>query len=102
MPARTRGRWRQSVRLIGIALYALFLVTSPFEHHDLACELRTPRHCTACASTLLGSDPVDTTPLACAPLADAGRADATPPVAHGVLLTAHTSGRSPPVDSLKS
>ena len=39
-----------------MALYAVFLVFSPFEHHDLSCELKTPQHCTSCSSTQLGSD----------------------------------------------
>jgi len=81
----------------GVAIYAVFLVTAPFEHHDFLCELKTPRHCTACASSQLGSDPHPPAILGGWHLSDAGRAVAFQPVAAGVLLPAPSTGRSPPV-----
>ena len=96
MIPRTRDRSFRSWRLIGVALYALFLITAPFEHHDLSCELKTPQHCTSCVSSQLGSDPHSTTRPSVWHLADAGRADAPQIVWHGVLFVVSTSGRSPP------
>jgi hypothetical protein len=82
--------------LVGTALYALFLIASPFEHHDLSCELKTPQHCTSCTSTQLGSD----APIAVAPgaaqLADAGRAASFIVLDEGTLLVVRSTGRSPP------
>jgi len=82
--------------LVGTALYALFLIASPFEHHDLSCELKTPQHCTSCTSTQLGSDaPVAVAPGA-AQLADAGRAASFIVLDEGTLLVVRSTGRSPP------
>jgi len=94
-----KGRRSVSGRLalVGTAIYALFLVASPFEHHDLSCELKTPQHCTSCTSTQLGSD----THVALAPgttqLADAGRAASFVVLDEGTLLAVRSTGRSPPV-----
>ena len=37
-PFRRFGRFHT----LALVLYALFLATAQFEHHDLACELKTP------------------------------------------------------------
>jgi hypothetical protein len=79
-----------------MALYALFLVTAEFEHHDLQCELRTPLHCTACAASALGSDLQDIAIAAVWHLDDAGSAVPELIVAHGRLLDVRSNGRSPP------
>jgi hypothetical protein len=82
--------------LVGTVLYALFLIASPFEHHDLQCELKTPQHCTSCSSTQLGSDaPVAVAPGA-AQLADVGRAASFIILDEGTLLVVRSTGRSPP------
>jgi hypothetical protein len=78
------------------ALYAVFLAASPFEHHDLSCELKTPLHCTACASTLVGSDPAGLASVAWTPLTVVGRAIVIHIEFHGVLLPVRSTGRSPP------
>jgi hypothetical protein len=82
---------------IGAALYVAFLVTMPFEHHDLLCELKTPQHCTACTSSQPSTDPHSPAILGDWQLSDAGRAVAFLPIADGVLLSVRSSGRSPPV-----
>src|SRR5882672_8077706 len=66
-------RWRR-LAMTGLALYAIFLLTSQFEHHDLLCELKTPLHCTACTSSVVGSDPTAPAALGAWQLADAGSA----------------------------
>lgn len=79
-----------------MAIYAVFLVASPFEHHDLSCELKTPQHCTSCASTQLGSDTRIVLAPGAAQLADAGRAAAVVLLDEGTLLAVRSTGRSPP------
>jgi hypothetical protein len=79
-----------------MALYVLFLVASPFEHHDLLCHLKTPQHCTSCSGSQLGSDPHALVPPAGRALADAGSAVADHLLAEGTLLTIRSTGRSPP------
>jgi hypothetical protein len=91
-----RRRQARNHTVVGVALYALFLVTAPFEHHDLVCHLKTPTHCTACTSSLLGSDPHTPGAVGAADLAYAGGAFALDVVVDGCLLTVRSTGRSPP------
>jgi len=79
-----------------MAIYAVFLVSSPFEHHDLSCELKTPQHCTSCSSTQLGSDPQTLLDPGAWQLADVGRAASLIVLEQGTLLVVRTTGRSPP------
>ena len=81
---------------VGMALYVLFLVASPFEHHDLVCHLKTPQHCTTCASTQLGADPRPPLTVDACQLADAGRAVSFEILAESTLLAVQSTGRSPP------
>jgi hypothetical protein len=98
MEMKRRGSSRLSRRLalLGMAIYAVFLVASPFEHHDLSCELKTPQHCTSCTSTQLGSDTHVVVSPGAAQLADAGRANASVLLDEGTLLVVRSTGRSPP------
>lgn len=82
-----------------MALYALFLVTSEFEHHDLQCELRTPLHCTACAASALGSNLENIAVVGVWQLADAGSAVTDLVISHGCLLGVRSNGRAPPTFS---
>jgi hypothetical protein len=96
MTGKGTGRLSRRLALVGMAIYALFLVASPFEHHDLSCELKTPQHCTSCSSTQLGSDaPIAQTPGA-AQLVDAGSAASVIVLDKGTLLVVRSTGRSPP------
>ncbi len=88
----------RTARYLGVGLYAVFLLTAQFEHHDLICHLKTPQHCTACTSSQPGSDPHTPAVVGAWQLADAGRATAFQPLASGVLLAARSTGRSPPID----
>jgi hypothetical protein len=90
------GRLSRRLALVGMAIYALFLVASPFEHHDLQCELKTPQHCTSCTSTQLGSDTQVVLAPGAAQLADVGRATAFVVLDQGTLLAVRSTGRSPP------
>jgi hypothetical protein len=90
------GRPRDRRAFFSVAFYALFLLTSQFEHHDLRCHLRTPQHCSACTSSIVGAD-TDTPPApGAAPLDDAGSAFSFQVLIGGVLLPVRTTGRSPP------
>ena len=91
-------RWR-FLTCVGGALYAFFLITAPFEHHDIVCHLRTPQHCTSCNSSLVGSDPQTPAIPSARHLADAGRAFDFQLIADGVLLPTRSTGRSPPAHS---
>jgi hypothetical protein len=93
------GRSWRRFAFLGVALYALFLVTSEFEHHDLQCELRTPLHCTACAASALGSDLQGIAVVGVWHLDDAGSAVTELIVSHGRLLDVRSNGRSPPAFS---
>ena len=82
--------------VVGVAIYALFLVTTPFEHHDLVCHFKTPTHCTACTSSLVSADPHTPAVVGAADLPYAGGAFAVEIVADGFLLTVRSTGRAPP------
>jgi hypothetical protein len=96
MHVRPSGRRLRSLAFAGLAIYALFLVVSPFEHHDLSCELKTPQHCTACTSSLVGADPNALAVPDAWHFTDAGSAVSTPILAIDTLLTVRSAGRSPP------
>ena len=89
-------RLSRRLAIVGVAFYALFVIASPFEHHDLSCELKTPQHCTSCSSTQLGSDTQVILAPGAAQLADAGRARAFVLLNEGTPLVVRTTGRSPP------
>jgi hypothetical protein len=96
MSARPTGRRPRVLAFAGVAIYALFLVAAPFEHHDLLCEIKTPQHCTACMSSLVGADP--NSPAVPGPwhLTDAGSAVSIQILATDTLLAVRSAGRSPP------
>jgi hypothetical protein len=96
MPGRSNGRRSRGWASVGVAIYAIFLLTSQFEHHDLLCELKTPQHCTACTSSVVGSDPTAPAALGAWQLADAGSAVSSQVLAADVLLSVRSTGRSPP------
>lgn len=98
MPGQSGGRLRR-LTTAALALYAVFLVASPFAHHDLQCELRTPLHCTACAATALGSDLQTDIVAGLWHLDDAGSALIVQVTTQPFILEVCTSGRSPPARS---
>ena len=92
-----KGLRLRRLALLGVVLHALFLAAADFEHHDLACHLKTPLHCTSCALSPVGSDPhTPAAPGACR-LADAGRLVALDHDSASAVLSVRTTGRSPPV-----
>jgi hypothetical protein len=89
------GRFRRYA-ILALALFAVFLVTGELEHHDIACHLKTPQHCSACASSPLGADPHTPASAERIVLADAGGAVFDALLLTGTVLPARSSGRSPP------
>jgi hypothetical protein len=81
---------------LALALFAVVLATEQLEHHDIVCHLKTPQHCSACASSPVGSDPGTTSAFNQLPLADAGGAVLETRQLTGAVLPARSSGRSPP------
>lgn len=92
---RTAARPRTPT-IVGLALYAAVLISSPFEHHDLICHLKTPQHCMSCASSQLGADPHPLPIPGASRLTDVGSATIFEPLAEGALLATASTGRSPP------
>src|SRR5689334_21854146 len=99
MAGRAGAGARRPLVTAGLAWLAIFLAVSPSEHDDIQCELRTPMHGPACASSALGSDLGPTTAPGVCHLDDAGSADQHLVLSQGFLLDIHSSGRSPPVRS---
>ena len=50
-----RARRLRSLVILGLVAYVAVLLASPVLHHDLACHLKTPGHCDACAASPLAS-----------------------------------------------
>lgn len=91
-------RWRR-LTAIAFALYAIVLVTAEFEHHDFACHLKTPQHCSACNASPLSHAPNAPMAMVTCSLADAGRAYASDTLLEGTDPIGPWSGRSPPARS---
>jgi len=89
-------RRRRTLLVAAAAIYAVVLSFGSFEHHDLLCHLKHPDHCTACSSTVLGSDPRTPAVFDAAQLTDAGRAVAVEVLSESILLAVRSTGRSPP------
>jgi hypothetical protein len=84
------------VKWLGVTLYAAVLVMAPFTHHDLACHLKNPQHCTACTSNQASTDPATVPDPGFVPLVDLGCAVLSYSPAASVLLATDHTGRSPP------
>jgi hypothetical protein len=84
------------IALVGVGFHLLVLAAAPFEHHDLICHLKTPQHCTSCASNPLGSESRISAVAGACRLADAGRIVALDALPEHARLAVSTHGRSPP------
>jgi len=90
------GCLRRHLAVVWLAFYIIFLAATPWAHHELLCELKTPLHCTACTSALVGSDPAGISLVGVWTLSDLGRAAIVEFTLDGVLLSRPSAGRSPP------
>ena len=91
----TPRRWWR-LKVLGVALHIAVLLTAPFEHHDILCHLKTPLHCTACASSPLSSQPSSLAVPDLTHLTDAGQAVLVVTPASSAVFVAESNGRSPP------
>lgn len=91
-----KGARFRRLAIAGVLLHTLFLAAADFEHHDIACHLKTPFHCTSCALSQVGSDPRTPFDPGASGLAEAGRAVAVNVDAESAVLSVRTTGRSPP------
>ena len=96
---RSASRRYRHLAYLALALFSVFLFTAEFEHHDIACHLKTPQHCNACAASQLGSEPHSVASFNHVVLSDAGRAVLELTVLSGTILPAQSSGRSPPLSA---
>ena len=87
---------RRRLIVLAAMVYAIVLVASSFEHHDLICHLKHPDHCTACSTNVLGSDPRTPSVADVPRLADAGLAVSVDILSESILLAVRSTGRSPP------
>src|SRR6188472_2293178 len=99
MTVRSASRSYRRLASVALALFSVFLATAEIEHHDIACHLKTPQHCTACAQSQLGSDPHAPASFDRIVLADAGYAMSDAVLLSGTVLPTRSSGRSPPAAS---
>ena len=91
-----KGARFRRLAIAGVLLHTLFLAIADFEHHDIACHLKTPLHCTSCALSPVSSDPRTPFDPGASGLTDAGRAVAVNVEFESAVLAVGTTGRSPP------
>jgi len=96
MAAMGKSGWLRRLRHLSIGLHLLFVLASPFEHHDLVCHLKQPLHCTACVSSPLASGPKAIPVIGAWSLRDAGRLHDLQSTSKGTALVVRSTGRSPP------
>ena len=94
-----RARWsvhRRMLAALALSVYAVLVAVSPVLHHDLACHMKSPTHCDACAANPLASR-VEAAVLTVLPALPLAGEIAAPPARldHGSPLTA-AAGRAPP------
>jgi hypothetical protein len=79
-----------------LVVYAVAAALLPLGHHDVACHLKSPTHCTTCVVGSSAETTADATTLLRHPLSDAGRATGAPVVKAASAVPDASSGRSPP------
>ena len=91
-----RRRGARLLAWLGLAVYSVILVVSPVVHHDLACHVKSPTHCEACAANPLASR-VETAVLAItASLPAAGEVAPAAQNLDGADPVRIAAGRAPP------
>jgi len=93
---RTGTRRFRSGALLLLALYAFVIAASPAFHHDVACHLTSPVHCTACAASV-AAPRAEHAPAVPAPgLRLAGRVDHADEHAPQSAPSLRVAARAPP------
>lgn len=86
----------RSLAALGLVLYAVVFAASPVLHHDLACHLKTPTHCDACAMSPPASRVESSFGSGLTHLAQAGRIEMLREQATRSVAPVAQSGRAPP------
>jgi hypothetical protein len=81
---------------LSVAVYVLFLVASPWLHHDTECHVKTPSHCGACMASPLGLGAAVAAAVNAFHLPDAGDVKAISVSVHERIFAVDTPGRAPP------
>jgi hypothetical protein len=89
------GTLRLRLKVV-LALYVLAAALMPLGHHDLACHLKSPTHCTTCTVGSSAEAAVDPAVLARFWLLDLGAAAAESFQAPDVPYASIPTGRAPP------
>ena len=92
---RVIRRHHRGAVLWTLAVYALLLAVNPILHDDLACHLKSPTHCSACAASPSALRLESTAPLLPAP-AEAGVVEVAERDVKSVVPLLIVAGRSPP------
>jgi len=79
-----------------LVAYALIVALLPLAHHDIACHLKSPTHCTTCTASVSGEAAPHGIVLNSARFVDAGQAMTPETVWHQSDSTSASSGRAPP------
>jgi hypothetical protein len=79
-----------------LVAYALCVALLPLGHHDIACHLKSPTHCTTCTASVSGETAAHAVMLSSAQLDDAGRAMVVEASARSFTSLNISSERAPP------
>jgi len=92
-----RGGRLASVTLwLSVGVYLLFLVASPWLHHDTECHVKTPSHCGACMASPIGLGAAVAADVNAFHLPDAGDVETIFVTANERIFVVDTPGRAPP------
>jgi hypothetical protein len=82
---------------LAVGLYALVLIAAPAFHHDLACHVKSPTHCTTCLVSVTAPRAHGAAGLVLGDLRDAGLLGTDRVGQPDRFRLAPRVGRSPPV-----
>ena len=88
-------RLGRSVRILVLMMYVAIVATLPLLHHDIACHIQSPTHCTTCFLGFAERAP-DAAALSAAQLVLIGSSSLEAQGSRLPLLWGDLSGRSPP------
>jgi hypothetical protein len=88
-------RDRRCFRSLVLAMYVAIVATLPLLHHDIACHIQSPTHCTTCVIGSAERAP-DVAALSAAQLVLIRSFSLETPRWRAPLLCGDLSGRSPP------
>lgn len=86
---------REAIRAAVLLVYLTALAALPVLHHDIACHIKTPSHCTTCLIGAAERAP-DHSALLAAHLVPIGSPEGEAQVRGALTLAWDLSGRSPP------